>query len=96
MLGGLGEAAIDGGLALLSTGDRVRIDLKTRRAAILISDEELAARRRALKLPEPVSQTPWQELYRRNVGQLSGGGVLEFSVKYQRVVETHGTPRDNH
>jgi dihydroxy-acid dehydratase len=90
------EAAVGGGLALLRTGDRVRIDLKTRGANILISEEELSTRRRALKLPEPVSQTPWQELYRRNVGQLSGGGVLEFSVKYQRVVETHGTPRDNH
>lgn len=90
------EAAVGGGLALLRTGDRVRIDLKTRRADILISDQELAERRRALKLPEPVSQTPWQELYRRNVGQLSGGGVFEFAIRYQRVVETHGTPRDNH
>ncbi|MFO0997034.1 MAG: IlvD/Edd family dehydratase [Alphaproteobacteria bacterium] len=90
------EAAVGGGLALLRTGDRVRIDLKKRRADILISEAELAERRRALKLPEPVSQTPWQEIYRRNVGQLSGGGVLEFAVKYQRVVDTYGTPRDNH
>ncbi len=90
------EAAVGGGLALLRTGDRIRIDLKRRRADILISEQELAERRRALKLPELVNQTPWQELYRQHVGQLSGGGVLEMAVKYQRIVERFGTPRDNH
>ncbi len=90
------EAAVGGGLALLRTWDRIRIDLKRRRADILISEQELAERRRALKLPELVNQTPWQELYRQHVGQLSGGGVLEMAVKYQRIVERFGTPRDNH
>ena len=49
------EAAVGGGLALLRTGERIRIDLKRRRADILISDAELAERRRTSKLPEPVS-----------------------------------------
>ncbi len=61
------EAAVGGGLALLRTGDRIRIDLKKRSADILISDEELAERQRNLKLPEFVSQTPWQDLYRQHV-----------------------------
>jgi dihydroxy-acid dehydratase len=90
------EAAVGGGLALLRTNDRVRIDLRKRRADILVSDAELQERRRALKLPTLVSQTPWQEIYRQNVGQLSGGGVLEMAVKYQRVAEKFGVPRDNH
>jgi dihydroxy-acid dehydratase len=90
------EAAIGGGLALLCTGDRIRIDLKRRRADMLISEAELAERRRTLKLPELVNQTPWQELHRQHVGQLATGAVLEMAVKYQRVVERHGTPRDNH
>jgi dihydroxy-acid dehydratase len=90
------EAAIGGGLALLRTGDRIRIDLKRRRADMLISEAELAERRRTLKLPELVNQTPWQELHRQHVGQLATGAVLEMAVKYQRVVERHGTPRDNH
>jgi dihydroxy-acid dehydratase len=90
------EAAIGGGLALLRTGDPIRIDLKRRRADILLSEAELAERRRTLKLPEPVNQTPWQELYRQNVGQLASGMVLEMAVKYQKVVERYGTPRDNH
>jgi dihydroxy-acid dehydratase len=90
------EAAIGGGLALLRTGDSIRIDLKRRRADILLPEAELAERRRTLKLPEPVNQTPWQELYRQNVGQLASGMVLEMAVKYQKVVERYGTPRDNH
>lgn len=90
------EAAIGGGLALLQTGDRIRIDLNKRTADILISDEELAQRRRDLKLPELVSQTPWQEIYRATVGQLAEGGVIESAVKYQRVAERFGVPRNNH
>ncbi len=90
------EAAVGGGLALLQTGDRVRIDLKKRSANILISDAELAERRKNLKLPEFVNQTPWQEIYRNHVGQLETGGVLENAVKYQRIAETFGVPRDNH
>jgi dihydroxy-acid dehydratase len=90
------EAAVGGGLALLQTGDRIRIDLNKRTADILISDEELAARRRDLKLPEIVNQTPWQEIYRAYVGQLDGGGVLENAVKYQKVAERFGVPRNNH
>lgn len=90
------EAAIGGGLALLRTGDRVRIDLKKRRADMLISDSELEQRRRDLKLPDLVSQTPWQEIHRGTVGQLSTGAVMEMAVRYQRVAERFGAPRDNH
>ena len=80
-----------GGLALLRNGDRVRIYLKRRTADMRISNEEMAERRRRLQLPEFVSQTPWQELFRQNVGQLSTGMVLEMAVKYQRVVERYST-----
>lgn len=94
------EAALGGGLALLRTGDRVRIDLNTRRADILISADELAERRDALAraggFPVPASQTPWQEIQRAMVAQLSEGMVLEPAVKYQRIAKTFGVPRDNH
>jgi dihydroxy-acid dehydratase len=90
------EAAVGGGLALLRTGDRVRIDLKRRRADIVVSDEELASRRAAWQPPVLVNQTPWQELQRRYVGQLSSGACLDFAVNYQRIDATHGIPRDNH
>ena len=94
------EAANGGGLALLMSGDRVRIDLKKRRADILISDAELAARRQALQelggYPIPPSQTPWQEIQRGIVDELAHGMVLKPAVKYQRIHARHGVPRDNH
>lgn len=94
------EAAANGGLALLKTGDRVRIDLNKGTADILISKEELAERRAALQkrggYKYPASQTPWQEIQRGMVDQLADGMVLKPAVKYQRVAQTGGIPRDNH
>ena len=57
---------------------------------------ELAERRKALALPALVNQTPWQEIYRRDVGQLATGATLESAVEFQRVAARFGTPRDNH
>ncbi len=94
------EAAAGGGLALLQTGDRIRIDLRRCTADILISEEELEARRRALEeaggYAYPAHQTPWQEIQRTFVGQLESGAVLEPAVRYQRIAQTMGIPRDNH
>lgn len=94
------EAAANGGLALLRTGDQVRIDLKKHSADILISDAELAQRRADLMahggFQYPASQTPWQEIQRSMVDQLSDGMVLKPAVKYQRVAQTFGVARDNH
>jgi len=94
------EAAAGGNLGVLRTGDRVRIDLGKGQANILISDAELAERRKALEAaggyPYPASQTPWQEIQRGLTGQMGDGMVLETAVKFQRVAETFGVPRDNH
>ena len=95
------EAAIKGsGLGVLRTGDRIRVDLNKCTANILISSDELEARKRDLEkaggFKIPQSQTPWQEIFRREVGQLSDGMVLESAVKYQKVAATMGVPRDNH
>jgi dihydroxy-acid dehydratase len=93
------EAAAGGGLALLKTGDRVRVDLNKGSADILSPAAELDARRAALKknggYPYPPSQTPWQEIQRAMVDQLGEGMVLEPAVKYQRVAQKF-VPRDNH
>jgi dihydroxy-acid dehydratase len=94
------EAAANGGLAIVRTGDRVRIDLNKGEANILISAEELAKRRADLVakggFPFPKSQTPWQEIQRSMVDQLAQGMVLKPAVKYQDVAHTMGIPRDNH
>ena len=94
------EAASAGGLAILKTNDRVRVDLNKRTANVLIPKDEYAKRMAALKkrggFPIPESQTPWQEIQRGIVGELSTGMVLEPAVKYQRISTTKGVPRDNH
>ncbi len=79
------ESAAGGNLAILRTGDRIRVDLNQRSVNVLISEEELAIRRATLKITYPPNQTPWQELYRAHVGQLSDGAVLEFAVKYRDI-----------
>ena len=93
------EAAAGGGLALLKTGDRVRIDLNKGTADILISKDELAKRRKALEKASsykyPPHQTPWQEIFRSLTDQLADGMVLGPAVKYQRLAQTW-VPRDNH
>ncbi|MCW7542473.1 dihydroxy-acid dehydratase family protein [Aurantimonas litoralis] len=100
------EAAAGGGLAILKTGDMVRIDLGRGTANILISDEELAARHKALEeaggYAYPAHQTPWQEIQRGIVSQLSTGAVLEPAISYQRLAQggidgkSAPVPRDNH
>ncbi|HTO63768.1 MAG TPA: IlvD/Edd family dehydratase [Bradyrhizobium sp.] len=94
------EAAADGGLAILKTGDKVRIDLNKGSANILISDEELKARYAELKakggFPHPANQTPWQELYRNTVGQQETGACLELATRYQNIAAQFGVARDNH
>ncbi|HEY0438485.1 MAG TPA: IlvD/Edd family dehydratase, partial [Xanthobacteraceae bacterium] len=94
------EAAAGGGLAILRSGDRVRIDLNKGEANILIPDAELAQRRADLQghggFKYPKSQTPWQEIQRGMVDQLADGMVLKPAVKFQRVAQTSGVPRDNH
>ena len=93
------EAVAGGGLALLKTGDGVRIDLVKGRADMLIDEAELQTRREALDAAGgyayPASQTPWQELQRADVDQLSEGMVLKKAVKYQRIA-AKGIPRDSH
>ncbi len=94
------EAAAGGGLALLRTGDRIRVDLGRGTANMLVPEDELAQRRQALQdaggYEFPASQTPWQELQRATVGQLQSGAVLEPAVKYQRLAQTQGVPRHSH
>ena len=93
------EAADGGGLALLKTGDRVRIDLNACTADMLVSAEELAARAQALAeaggYPVPASQSPWQDLFREKVGSLADGMTLEGAANYQDISRKH-MPRDSH
>lgn len=88
------ESVVGGGLAYLQTGDRVRLDLNARRMDALVDDAEWQRRKDAWQPPVLVNQTPWEEIYRKNVGQLADGGCLELATAYQRVARM--LPRDNH
>ena len=94
------EAAAMGGLALIRSGDKVRIDLGKGVVNLLIDDAEIAERRRALieagGYAYPKSQTPWQAIQRAAVGQMETGAILEGAESYQRIAQTAGIPRDNH
>jgi dihydroxy-acid dehydratase len=94
------EAAIGGGLAVLRTGDRIRVDLRKGEVNVLLAEAEMQRRREDLKTvggyAYPASQTPWQEMQRGVVGQLDTGSILEPAVKYQRIAHTKGIPRHNH
>ncbi|HVL41065.1 MAG TPA: IlvD/Edd family dehydratase [Brevundimonas sp.] len=94
------EAATGGAIALLRNGDRMRIDLGRGRVDVDLTEQELADRRRELEQAGgyrfPASQTPWQEIQRGLVGELQTGAVLEGAVRYHRIVDTLGPPRDNH
>ena len=92
------EAAAGGGLAIVQTGDRVRIDLKACTANMLVDDAELEERRAAL--PDrpfaPESQSPWQEIFREKTAQFNEGMVLKGAPEFQDIARTKGVPRDNH
>jgi dihydroxy-acid dehydratase len=94
------EAAVGGGLALLRTGDRVRIDVGRGEANMLVPEDEIARRRAELLqaggYQYPASQTPWQAIHRANVGQLGDGAILEGAEEFQRVAQKTGIPRHNH
>lgn len=94
------EAAVGGGLSILRTGDHIRVDLRACTVNVLLSQEEIDARFKALedlggyKIPD--SQTPWQELQRQTISQFDTGAVLEPAIKYQRIARVKGIPRHNH
>ncbi|WP_158940592.1 IlvD/Edd family dehydratase [Burkholderia sp. S171] len=90
------EAAVGGGLALLVSGDKIRIDLKTRKVDLMIPDAELDQRRAAWKPPVLKNMTPWEEIYRSMVGQHGSGACLEPATLYLNIIETKGESRHNH
>jgi dihydroxy-acid dehydratase len=90
------EAAVGGGIALLRTNDKLLVDLNNRSVNLLIDDDEMAKRREEWVPNFPASQTPWQEMYRQLVGQLSTGGCLEPATLHLKVISKDKPPRHSH
>ncbi len=88
------ESSIGGGLAWLKTGDIIEINLNNYSANMLVSEKEIDKRKLNGTPKYPESQTPWQEIYRNNVGQIDKGAVLEDAIKFQNVKKD--LPRNNH
>jgi len=90
------EAAVGGGLSHIKDDDLICIDLNTNQVNLLIDDAEFARRKENIQLITVVNQTPWQEIYRSRVNQLSEGGTLETEGDFTQIAKTHGIPRNSH
>ena len=90
------ESAIGGDLLIVQTGDKIKIDLNNRRIDLLISETEIAERKKNTKIPVLTNQTPWQEISRKMVGQLETGACLETKSLYLDITNTKGMPRHSH
>jgi dihydroxy-acid dehydratase len=88
------ESAAGGNLAILRTGDQVKVDLGNRRVDLLLSEVEIEQRRRDTPPQHLKNDSPWQELYRAHVGQLDTGACLDFAVGYRDLRKT--IPRHSH
>ena len=88
------ESAVGGGLALLKTEDMIKIDLNQGSLDVMLDESELDHRRNVIQSQQIEHQTPWQEIYRETVGQLSGGGIIELAAKYKKIRNT--IPRHSH
>ena len=90
------ESAVGGGLALLQTNDRLRIDLNSRTVDVLLDADVLAARRAGHVVPPLHNMTPWEEISRSMVGQHGTGACLEPATLYLNIIETRGESRHSH
>ena len=90
------EAAVGGGLAILETGDTVRVDLNKRTVDVMLQPDEIEKRKSTWTANFPGSQTPWEEIYRSMVGQLETGACLEPATMFVNIIEKRGESRDSH
>ncbi len=76
------ESAVGGPLALVRTGDRIRLDVKARRLDLLVEEGELAARRAAWTPPAPPAgaERGYLRLYREQVLQADEGCDFRFCL----------------
>jgi dihydroxy-acid dehydratase len=80
------ESAIGGPLALVKTGDRIRLDVAARKLELLVSDAELEKRRKGWKAPAipEDAQRGYAKLYREHVQQADEGCDFDFLAAAKR------------
>ncbi len=90
------EAAAGGKIAIIQNNDLVKVDLIEKRVDVMIDQSIIDERMQKIQFKFPANQTPWQEIARNYVGQLSDGACLNTKEEYFDVSKTKGVPRDNH
>ena len=90
------ESAIGGDLAIIKTGDKIKVDLNKRKVELLISATEFKKRRKKKRILKLKNQTPWQEIARDTVGQLEDGACINSREAYLDVAKKKGIPRNSH
>lgn len=80
------EAAVGGPLALVRTGDRIRLSVSRRELSLLVSDDELARRRAEADIVEPSAPRGYMKLFLQTVTQADRGVDFDFL----RAAETRG------
>ena len=90
------EAAAGGKIAIIKNNDLVKVDLIEKRVDVMIDQSIIDERMQKIQFKFPANQTPWQEIARNYVGQLSDGACLNTKEEYFDVSKTKGIPRDNH
>lgn len=74
------EAAEGGPIAIVRDGDKIEIDVDNRSLNLLVSDEEIAARLKEWKRPEPKFKRGYLALYSKFAASGSEGGILKFDL----------------
>jgi dihydroxyacid dehydratase/phosphogluconate dehydratase len=72
------ESAVGGPLALVHSGDRIRLDVERRSLDVVVDDAELQRRREAWTPPEPKDERGYRQLYEQHVLQANEGCDLDF------------------
>ena len=90
------EAAAGGKIAIIKNNDLVKVDLIEKRVDVMIDQSIIDERMQKIQFKFPANQTPWQEIARNYVGQLSDGACLNTKEEYFDVSKTKGVPRDSH
>ena len=90
------EAAAGGKIAIIQNNDLVKVDLIEKRVDVMIDQSIIDERMQKIQFKFPANQTPWQEIARNYVGQLSDGACLNTKEEYFDVSKTKGVPRDSH
>jgi L-arabonate dehydrase len=81
------EAAVGGPLALVNTGDRIRIDAAGRRLDLVIDGAEMEARRATWTPPDMQDRRGYRRLYAEHVLQANEGCDFDFLMGRSPVVE---------